>query len=351
MRVTVAQIAEALQGTVEGDGSAEIAGLAGLTEAGAGDLAFLANPRYASAVAETAATAVLVGSDWRGDTRATLIRVSRPDEAFARVPPLLGWRPVAPPPGVHPAAVVHESATLGREVAVGPFTVIEPGVRVGDRTIVGAGCYLGHDTVIGRDCRLYPHVSAREGARIGDRVIIHNGAVIGSDGFGYYREGGAWRKIPQVGVVEIGDDVEIGANVTIDRARFGRTVIGNGVKIDNLVQIAHNVRIGDHTAMAAQVGISGSVIVGRGVQLGGQAGLGGHVTVGDGAVVGAQSGVTKDVAAMSAVSGYPAMPHDKARKMHAHLMRLPELKEKVAQMEKRISELESRARGHGDATA
>jgi UDP-3-O-[3-hydroxymyristoyl] glucosamine N-acyltransferase len=186
---------------------------------------------------------------------------------------------------------------------------------------------------------VHANVTVRERTRIGDRVTIQNGAVIGSDGFGYYREGEHWRKIPQTGRVEIGDDAEIGANATIDRARFGTTVIGRGVKIDNLVQVAHNVRIGDDTAIAAQVGISGSVAVGERVRLGGQAGIAGHVAIGDDATVGAQAGVTKDVEPATFVSGYPAMPHSKARRMHAHVMRLPDLKKKVAEIEKRIKEI------------
>lgn len=338
--MNVAEIAEKLGGVLEGDGAAEITGLAGIQEARAGDITFLANPRYASAVARTKATAIIVDKDWTGSCQCAVIRVKSADRAFAVAASMLGPRPVEHEPGVHPTAVIADDVELSKDVSVGPYCVLEAGVKVGDRSVLCAGCYLGHATVLGKDCKLYPHVSTRERTRIGDRVIIHNGAVIGSDGFGYVREGDAWKKIPQVGVVEIGDDVEIGANVTIDRARFGKTVIGNGVKIDNLVQVAHNVRIGDNTAMAAQTGISGSVTVGRNVQFGGQAGVMGHLTIGDNSVVGGQAGVLKDVAPGTFVSGYPAMPHDKARKMHAHVMRLPELKKKIAEIEKRISQLE-----------
>jgi UDP-3-O-[3-hydroxymyristoyl] glucosamine N-acyltransferase len=324
---TLAELAERVGGTVEGDGTVAIRGLAGLTEAGPGDITFLANPKYAAAAAGTRASAVIVGQDWKGTCPCAQVRVKNPDAAFSVVASLLGPRPVEPAPGVHPTAILHPTVTLGVNVRIGPYCVIEEGVVLGARTSLFAGCYVGSFTEVGEDCRFYPHVSVRERTQIGHRVIVHNGAVIGSDGFGYVREASGWVKIPQIGVVVIGNDVEIGANVTIDRARFGRTVIGNGVKIDNLVQIAHNVQIGDHTAMASQVGISGSSRVGRNVMLGGQAGLAGHISIGDGAIVGAQSGVTKDVEPGSFVSGYPAMP-------------LPELKERVQAMEKRLSRLE-----------
>jgi len=203
-----------------------------------------------------------------------------------------------------------------------------------------AGCYVGHDVVMGSDCKLQPQVSIRERAKIGNRVIIHNGTVVGSDGFGYTPDkAGVWHKVMQLGIVEIGDDVEIGANVAIDRARFGKTKIGNGVKIDNLVQIAHNVVIEDHAVMASQVGISGSTRICGHVQLGGQAGLAGHLKVGEWSVVGAQAGVTKDVPSKHFVSGYPAMDHRKATKMHAHMMRLPALKARVKQLEEEIEKL------------
>jgi UDP-3-O-[3-hydroxymyristoyl] glucosamine N-acyltransferase len=340
--MTVNDLAARVNGRVEGDGSVRISGVAALKDAEPGDISFLANPRYAAGVAETRASAVVVAADWTGKSSATIVRVGNPDAAFAEIVEQLAPPPVAPAPGIHPTAVIAADAVLGAGVSVGPHAVLEPGVRVGDRTAIGAGCCLGRATSIGRDGRLYPLVSTREGVAIGDRVIIHNGAVIGSDGFGYVREKTGWKKIRQTGTVAIGDDVEIGANVTIDRARFGKTVIGNGVKIDNLVQIAHNVEIGEGTAIAAQTGISGSSTVGRNAMLGGQTGIAGHLTIGDGAICGAQSGVTKDIPPGTFVSGYPAMPHDKAKRMHAHVMRLPELKETVKDLEKRVRALEGK---------
>ena len=342
MAMTVAEIAQAVGGVVEGDGNAVVHGLAGLQAAGPGTISFLASPRYAALMATTQASAVIVGREWSGISRCTLIRVQNADKAFAVSASLLGPKPVEIPAGVHPTAVLAADVRLAEDVHVGAHCVLEPGVSVGARTIVMAGCYLGHGTVLGEDCRLYPHVSTREFTRIGNRTTIHNGAVIGSDGFGYVMDAGAWKKVPQIGTVEIGDDVEIGANVTIDRARFGKTVIGNDVKIDNLVQVAHNVQIGDHTAIAAQVAIAGSSSVGRYVQIGGQAGIAGHLTVGDQCVLGGGAGVTKNVPPNSFVSGYPAAPHSEARKIHAHVMRLPELKERVRQLEQRIKELEEK---------
>jgi len=336
----LADIAARIGGTLEGSGEIEITGLASLAEAATGEISFLSNPKYAAEVSATAASAVLVNEEWAGECPCALVRVKNADRAFAKVATLLSPPPVTFEPGIHPTAVVAESATVGENVYVGPQCVIEPGVAIGDNTVIVAGCYVGHDAVLGQDCMLRAHVSIRERSRLGDRVTIHDRCVIGSDGFGYTPdENGVWQKVMQLGIVEIGNDVEIGANVTIDRARFGKTVIGNGVKIDNLVQVAHNVRIGDHAVMAAQVGISGSTHIGRHAQLGGQAGLAGHIRIGDGAVVGAQGGVTKDVPPKTFVSGYPAMDHRKATKMHAHMMRLPELKKRVKALESAIEEL------------
>ena len=341
--MTVDELARKVAGEVDGDGALDVGGLASLAEAKAGDVSFLVSRRYEAAMASTAASAVLVEKAWSGEHNCTLIRVDSADRAFAMAARILGPEPVRRAPGVHPSAVVADDVQLGEGVSIGPWCVLESGVRVGERTVVMAGCFLGQESSVGSDGILYPHVSVRERTRIGDRVIIHNGAVIGSDGFGYVPgSDGSWMKIPQIGTVEIGNDVEIGANVTIDRARLGTTVIGNGVKIDNLVQVAHNVRIGDHSAIAAQVGIAGSSSVGKQVRIGGQGGVSGHLNVGDGAVVGGRAGVLKDVPAGEFVSGYPAMPHSKARRAHAHLMRLPELKQRVAEIEKELAELKQR---------
>lgn len=340
MSLTVQELARRLDGRVEGDAARVMQGVAALDQAGSDDLSFLSNPRYSAMMKETRAGAVIVNELWQGETSATLIRVKNADAAFAQAAFWLARPPVRFNPGIHPTAVIAEGVQLGRDVYVGPHCVIESGARIGDRTELVAGCYIGQDCEVGPDCRFYPLVSLREYTKVGARVILHNGAVIGSDGFGYVKEAGHWKKIPQVGVVVVGDDVEIGANATVDRARFGVTRIGNGVKIDNLVQVAHNVTIGNDTAIAAQVGIAGSSHIGERVQLGGQAGVGGHLKVGNDSFVGAQAGVTKEVPPATFVSGYPAMPHDEARKTHAHLMRLPELKQRVSDIEKRVKILE-----------
>jgi UDP-3-O-[3-hydroxymyristoyl] glucosamine N-acyltransferase len=333
----LADIAGLVGGLLEnGDPSLEILGVGSLAEAVAGEISFLSNTKYSMQLAQTQASAVIVQQDWCGDHCCALIRVKNPDRAFADIalalaPPLLCYAP-----GIHATAVISRDAILGDAVHVGPHCVVEAGAVIGARTVLLAGCYVGHGAVIGADCRLHAHVSIRSHCTLGDSVWIHDGTVIGSDGFGYTRAAdGRWEKIVQLGTVEIGNDVEIGANVTIDRARFGKTRIGRGVKIDNLVQIAHNVQIEADTVMAAQVGISGSTRIGSGVQIGGQAGLAGHLQVGDGAVVGAQAGVTKSVEPGVFVSGYPAMDHRRAARLQAHLAGLPELKKRVRALEGR----------------
>jgi len=338
--ITAGEIADKLRGTLEGDGSCGIKGMAGLTDAGEGDISFLSNPKYESLVSGTKASAVIAGQDWNGKAPCTVIRVDDPDKAFAMVAGIIydlsGKREM----GVHASAVTGKNVKLGKNVSIGPLCVLEDGASIGDGTVLVAGCYVGREAVIGRECLIYPNTSIRERCRLGDRVIVHCGAVIGSDGFGYYREDGVWKKIPQVGIVEVGDDAEIGANVTIDRARFGKTSIGRGVKLDNLVQIAHNVKVGDNTAMAAQVGISGSSSIGKNVQIGGQAGVAGHLSVGDDVIVGSKAGVTKDFDEPGYIMGFPAMPYRKHAKMQAHLARMPELKKQIADLKARIEALE-----------
>jgi UDP-3-O-[3-hydroxymyristoyl] glucosamine N-acyltransferase len=344
MIFTAGEIAARVRGTVEGDPSVQLRGVAGLAEAGEGDLSFLANARYERLVGATKASAVVVGPDWKGAAPCTLIRARSADAAFADAAAMIVPPDPRPEPGIHGSAVVAPDAVLGRDVTIGPQCVVGAGASIGAGTVLTALCFVGARAVIGRDCLLHPLSSVRERCRLGDRVILHNGAVIGSDGFGYVREPSGWRKIPQVGIVEVGDDVEIGANTTVDRARFGKTVIGNGVKLDNLVQVAHNVRIGDHTAMAAQVGISGSASVGAKVQVGGQAGVVGHVHVGDGAVLAAKAGATKDIPPGSFVSGFPAIPHRDDMRIHAMVARLPELRARVDRIERKMGKLDGKSR-------
>ncbi len=343
MMLTVEDIAKKLNGKVHGDGSVPIKSVASLKQARLGDIAFLGNPRYLPDMLKTRASAVLVNDDWPGDDAITVIRVKSADAAFAQVAFWLARPAIVYPAGIHPSAVIAPDAKIGKDVMIGPHCVIEAGAVIGDGTVLVAQCYIGPFCEVGKNGLLYPLVSLREYCKVGDRVILHNGAVIGSDGFGYVKEAGHWKKIPQVGIVVLGDDVEIGANTAIDRARFGETRIGNGTKLDNLIQVAHNVTIGEDTAMAAQVGMAGSCHIGNRVQLGGQVGVAGHIEVGDDVIVMAQSGLSKDVPPASILLGSPAMQVREAKKLHAHMMRLPELKQKVAELEAQIKLLEGKS--------
>lgn len=321
--LTAEAIARLVGGELRGDGGVRVSSVAPLDRAGATDLTFLATARYAPLFSRTQAGVALVSpelADERGAVRARIV-VARPHEAMLRVLPELY---VPPPrrPGVHASAVIGRGATFGREVTIGAHVVIGPGVTIGDRVTIDAGCLIAEGVHIDDDSRLFPSVSVYSRARIGRRVVIHAGARIGSDGFGYVFQEGAHQKIPHVGRCVIGDDVEIGANTTIDRGSIDDTVIGAGTKIDNLVHIGHNVRIGALCLIMAQVGISGSTHVEDGAILAGQAGLAGHITVGKGARVGAQAGVFGDVPAEETWSGYPARPHKEALRAQATLFRL-----------------------------
>jgi UDP-3-O-[3-hydroxymyristoyl] glucosamine N-acyltransferase len=348
MMLTTDEVARRLGGTVEGDGTRTLEGVASLSDARPVDLSFLTNVKYATQMAQTRAGAVLVGPQWKGTSPATLIRVKDPDVALSEAAVWFAPPPVRFLPGIHPSAVIAPGVRMGKEVYIGPHCVIAEGCTVGDRTVIEANGVIAPGCTIGADCHFYPLVSLREHTRVGDRVILHNGVVLGSDGFGYTHDGRGWVKIPQTGMVEVGDDAEIGANTTVDRARFGVTRIGKGVKIDNLVQIAHNVTIGDHSALAAQVGISGSTQVGAHARLAGQVGVSGHLHIGDGSVVGAQAGVIKDVPARTYVSGYFAKPHDLNLKLLALIDRLPDFKSRLVALEKEVQTLkDSRATGEG----
>lgn len=335
------ELAERIGGELEGDGSITIQAVAGLRDATSGDISFLGNPKYAALVVDTQAAAVIVPKDFDREVSCALIRVENPDREFAVVAELFYEAPPAPETGVHPTAVVHATATLGAGVSIGAHCVVEAGVSIGANTVLHPGCIVAYNSSIGADCLLYPLVSVREFSTIGDRVIIHNGTVVGSDGFGYaVLEDGSRRKIPQIGTVVIEDDVEIGANVTIDRARFGKTRIGKGTKIDNLAHFAHNVVVGEHSVMCGQVGISGSTIVGSKVIMAGQSGLAGHLKIGDGAIVGAKSGVMKDIPPGEFVIGSPALPNLQFKKMVANSLLLPKLKEKIRALERKVAQLE-----------
>lgn len=346
MKATLGEIAKLIDGDVVGDSTVVITGVSGIKEAREGDITFLANSRYAPLIEQTRASAIITSREFspvpalRKDRHKPIIRTENPSLAFAKVVSYASPSDIQHPQGIHPTAVIGRGVSLGKDVALGAYVVVEDETIIGDAAIIYPGCFIGHHSSIGKDCLIYSHVSLREKTHIGDRVIIHSGTVIGSDGFGFVEVEGMHQKIPQLGTVEIQDDCEIGANVTIDRARFDKTIIGRGTKIDNLVQIAHNVVIGENSIIVAQAGISGSTIIGKNVTLAGQAGLVGHISVGDGAIVAAQAGVTKSVAAHTVVSGYPARPHNEAKRINACIQKLPELYEIISDLKKRIAELE-----------
>lgn len=338
----LSELAQRLNAQLDGNGNLEILGVAGLKEADAQEITFLSNPKYTALVETTRASAVIVPLDWDRSAAHALLRVENPDQAFADAAQCFYTPPPPPPQGIHPTAVIAESAKLGEGISIGPHCTIEADAVVGDRTIISANCYVGHKATIGTDCFFHPLVSIRESCEIGNRVILHNGAVIGSDGFGYaVQSDGSRVKIPQIGRVVIEDDVEVGANTAVDRARFGKTRIGKGTKIDNLVQIGHNVLIGSHSVLCGQSGIAGSTFVGSQVILAGQAGLAGHLTVHDGAIIGAQAGVMKDIPSKEFVMGSPAMNHLQAKRAVANMLILPKLKDRVKRLEKAIEKLES----------
>ncbi|NQT28420.1 MAG: UDP-3-O-(3-hydroxymyristoyl)glucosamine N-acyltransferase, partial [Candidatus Omnitrophica bacterium] len=280
MRLTLKEIAHLVKGELVGDPNVSITGISGIKEAKEGDITFLANSKYASLVETTKAAAIITSRE-TVETSKPLIKTDNPSIAFTKVVSLAASDDIKHPKGIHPTAVISSNAQIAKDVAIGAYTVVEDGVEIGAGSIIYSGCYLGRQAKIGEKCLIYPHVSIRERIEICDRVIIHSGAVIGSDGFGFDMVGGAQEKIPQIGTVSIEDDAEIGANVTIDRARFDKTIIGKGTKIDNLVQIAHNVITGENCIIVAQAGVSGSTTLGKGVVLAGQAGIVGHINIGD----------------------------------------------------------------------
>jgi UDP-3-O-[3-hydroxymyristoyl] glucosamine N-acyltransferase len=332
---TLKELAALCGGELRGDPAQRINGVASLSEAGPGEITFYADPRYMARLRKTGASAVFVPLDFSEQTVAAQIRVANPSKAFEQVVLKLAPKPIAFAVGVHPTAVVDATAKIGNGVSIQPHAVVESGAIIGDNSVIGASSYVGHETMIGVSCLIYPNVTIRERTQIGTRVIIHSGAVIGADGFGFEFVEGRYQKIPQIGIVQIDDDAEIGANTTIDRARFGRTWIQEGVKIDNLVQIAHNVIIGKHSIIAAQTGISGSTRVGEKVMMAGQVGVIGHLTIDDNTIIAAQSGISKDLPG-GAWFGSPAVPLSEAKRQIAWIHRLGKLFDRVKTLEKKL---------------
>ncbi len=342
--MTLQQLAERIGARLEGDGTLHVANVASLETAGPGDVTFLANERYTADVATTRASAVILGAV-QLPAPCAVLRVDNPYLAFARAAAALA-PPSVLPVGVHSSAVIGEGVVLGPGVGIGPLAVLGPGVRIGARTAIEAHAVLGADVVIGDDCVIHAHVSIRERCRLGDRVVIQNGAVIGADGFGFaHHPDGTHEKIPQTAPVVIEDDVEIGANTTIDRPAVGETRIKAGTKIDNLVQIAHGVVVGRRVLLASQVGISGSTTVGDGVVLAGQVGVAGHITIGDRVTATGQTGITKSVEAGRFISGLPAIDNRDWRKAAVLVGRLPEYRRQLLDLERRLAALECEASG------
>jgi UDP-3-O-[3-hydroxymyristoyl] glucosamine N-acyltransferase len=342
--VKLCEIAERLACPLEGDGHVEILRVAGIETAGPGDLTFVANLKYQGLLVSTRASAVILGSTAAVDGAMpfAILRSADPYLSFAHALRLLARR-TEPPKGIDRLSAIAPDAQLGADVSVGPFVTIGAGASVGARTVIYPNVVIGPGASIGDDCVLHSHVSVRERVRIGHRVVMLDGAVIGSDGFGFARRpDGTHLKIPQDADVVIEDDVEIGANTTIDRPAVGETRVHAGTKIDNLVQIAHGVRVGYRSLLAAQVGIAGSTVLDDDVTLGGQVGVTGHVRIGKGAMASAKTGITGNVEAGVLVSGYPSLPNLEWRKSQVLVRRLPELKKRVAELEQRITELEEK---------
>ena len=338
----LAELASLLNGEIVGlpqAGDIEITGVSGIHEAQAGDITFISAKKYIKNLSACRASCIIV-KEPIPDIDITQLKVSNPQLAFGK---MLGHFYMKPqkPVGISKNAIVSDTAYIGKDASIFPFSYISDDASIGDGTVIYPYVFIGENTVIGEKCIIYPHVTIRENVKIGNRVLIHSGSVIGSDGFGYVFDEGSYHKIPQVGGVIIGDDVEIGSNVSIDRATTGDTIIGYGTKIDNLVQIAHNVKIGNNSIIIAQVGIGGSTEIGDFVTLAGQVGVPDHVKIESGTMIGAQSGVMGHLK-KGAYSGSPAIPHRDWLKAQAIFAKLPELNKKIKELEDKIKELERR---------
>jgi len=344
MKFTVAEIAALVGGDVHGDAEVVLTGVNGLEEAGPGDLVFVRDLRYAPLLEQSRASAVLIAAAPDG-LRIPAILVPSPDLAFAQVLQHIETHQIIHPDDIDPAAHFHYDSVIGAGVCAGPGAVVEAGAVIGPGVVLYAGVYVGRGARIGADSVLYPNVVVREACTLGERCIVHAGAVIGSDGFGFAPLGGRWAKIPQVGTVVIGDDVEIGSCTCIDRATFGQTVIGTGTKIDNLVMVGHNVRIGEHCVVAGTVGIAGSARIGNNVRVGASAGIVGHIEIGDNATVAARAGVLTSVEPGRTVSGFPAIDHSEHRRVMVGQRRVPELLRRVKQLERKLAALEESRNG------
>lgn len=339
LQIPLSTIADFIQGHIVGDHSFPITGASGLEEASPGDIVFVMDDRLLSQARKSKAGAFVVHRSM-ADCSAPQIVVSHPAQAFAKLVHHFFVPPKAPR-GIAEQICRGDQVQIGTDPSIWPQVTLGHQVHIGDRVTIYPGVYIGEEAVIGDDCILYPNVVIREGMTIGNRVVIHSGTVVGSDGFGYVQDQGQHCKVPQIGTVVIEDDVEIGANVTIDRATFGETRIRRGTKIDNLVQIAHNVVVGENSILVAQVGIAGSTTLGHHVMVGGQVGIADHLHIGNQAMIAAGAGVHKNVEPGQIVSGMPALPHETSLKAHVVIARLPEMRQQVRDMEQRLKKLET----------
>jgi len=338
MKRTAWELAESVGAAVEGDGNVELRGVAAPERAGAYDLIYVEAAKQAGRAAASAAKCVVAGAGVELAGK-TVLRSDAPKLAFAKAAALLLDKAPIAATGIHPTAIVAPLARVAVGASIGAYAVIGEDTHIGDGTQIGAHCVIGAACWIGQGCRIHPRVTLYAGVRVGDRVEIHSGAVVGADGFGYAHGEGRYWKFPQAGIVEIADDVEIGANATIDRGSLDDTRIGEGVKLDNLVHVGHNVQIGAQTVVAAQTGISGSSVLGRNVVVGGQVGIADHCTLEDGAIAGAQAGIPtgKTIRAGHPVWGTPARPLDKFKEQYVWYARLPELAERIKKLEGRVA--------------
>jgi len=352
MRHTLQELAEHLNAggadcQVVGDGGVEVSAVATLEDACAGQISFLANPKYEKMLATTQASAVVVGRRVDAPEGLNLLRVADPYAAITRLIVRMHGQRSHPQWGVSKAAVVSDAARIGARANIAPQVTIADDVVIGDDVTIYPGCFVGPGCRLGNSVVLFPNVVLYDGSILGDRVTIHAGTVVGNDGLGYAPVGEKWEKIPQIGYVEIGDDVEIGSNCSIDRATLGKTMIGSGTKFSNLIAIGHGAKIDRDCMFVAQVGLAGSVTVGRHVTMAGQAGVVGHVTIGDNVQVGAKSGVTNDVEAGTRVLGAPAMPIYEAKRVLAVMTHLPEMRDRLRQLEAEVAELRKRLTDDG----
>lgn len=337
---TLAQIAQVIHGEVVGDGTVEITHGCEITRGSPGGVTFLAGPRFADYLATSPASAVILDTETDNQGKPA-IRVSNPSKGFADAMAYLYPKPT-PPQGIHPTAVLGSEVNIGPEVSIGPYAVIDDGVTIGSGSVIGAHVIIGPGTLLGSRVRLHPHVVLYGGVRLGDEVVIDSGTVVGSDGFGYITEGDVHYKIPHIGRVIIGNQVEIGANCAIDRGSIGDTVIGEGTKMDNLVHIAHNVTLGRGCLLAGEVGIAGSVVIGDYVTLAAQVGVADHLTLGDRVVVAGKSAVRQSLEVGQVYAGDPAEPYTRWLQQSAVIKKLPDLARRVRSLEKHLAKFEKR---------